>query len=158
MRIQRYAAAVCLFATGLVAAGNPFLGTWKFNSAKSKFRAGQAPKDLVVTFEADGDKVRRIAKGTDAEGKPIMQGGPAGDSIPWDGKDQAIDVPEGPKMTVAVKRLNDHTNSVTVKRDGKVVMTIRSVVSKDGRTMTNTAKGQDEKGQPFEAVEVMDRQ
>src|ERR1044071_4462762 len=96
-----------LFSAFLVAADNPFLGTWKLNTAKSKSTGMPLAKEMTVKFVADGDKVRRIATGTDGEGKPIMQGGPEGTSIPWDGKDHAITTPGGPSMTVAVKRVND---------------------------------------------------
>jgi len=48
-------------------------------------------------------------------------------------------------MTVAVKRVNDSRNDVTVKQNGKVTATIRSIVSKDGKTMTNTLEGVNEK-------------
>ena len=73
-----------------------------------------------------------------------MQGGPEGSSIAWDGKDHTVQ--NGPPMmTVAVKRVNDSRNDVTVKQNGKVTATIRSVVSKDGKTMTNTLEGVNEK-------------
>ena len=42
--------------------------------------------------------------------------------------------------TVAVKHVNDYRNDVTVKQNGKVTATIRSVVSKDGKTMTQISK------------------
>ena len=147
-----------LMAATLFAADNPFLGTWKLNTAKSKYSPGPAPQSLTVKFEADGENVRRTATGIDAEGKPIMEGGPEGSSIAWDGMDHAVQVPDGPPMTVAVKRVNDNRNDVTVKRDGKVTVTIRSVVSKDGKTMTNTVDGVDEKGVKVHAVEIFEKQ
>ena len=147
-----------LIAASLFAADNPFLGTWKLNTAKSKSSPTPVPQSLTVKFEADGENVRRTATGIDGEGKPIMQGGPEGSSIAWDGKDYAVQAPDGPPMTVAVKRVNDNRNDVTVKRDGKVTVTIRSVVSKDGKTITNTVDGVDEKGEKFHAVEVLEKQ
>jgi hypothetical protein len=115
-------------------------------------------QSMTVKFEADGDQVRRTATGVDGEGKPIMQGGPKGSSIAWDGKDHEVQAPNGPPMTVAVKRVNDHRNDVTVKQNGKVIANIRSIVSKDGKTMTNTIDGVDEKGVKYHAVEVLDKQ
>jgi hypothetical protein len=45
-----------------------------------------------------------------------------------------------------------------VKQNGKVIVTVRSVVSKDGKTMTNTVDGVNEKGQKFHEVEVLEKQ
>jgi hypothetical protein len=39
----------------------------------------------------------------------------------WDGKDHPVTSPPGQEMTVAVKRINDHTSDVTVKQNGKVM-------------------------------------
>ena len=79
-----------LIAASLLGADNPFLGTWKLNTEKSKSSPGPSPQSLTVTFEADGENVRRTATGIDGQGKPIMQGGPEGSSIAWDGKDHAV--------------------------------------------------------------------
>jgi hypothetical protein len=148
-----------LFCTAVFGAENPFLGTWKLNTAKSESNPTPLPKSMTVKFEAEGNKVRRTATGIDAEGKPIMQGGPKGSSIEWDGKDHAVEGPPGaPQMSVAVKRIDDYTNAVTIKQGGKVITTVRSVVSKDGKTMTNTLDGVDEKGRKVHGVEVLEKQ
>jgi hypothetical protein len=145
--------ALFLISTALVAADNPFLGTWKLNTAKSKASPMPVAQSMSVKFEADGEKVRRTVTGVDGAGKPIMQGGPEG----TDGKDHAVQAPNGPPMTIAVKRVGDHRNDVTVKQNGKVTVTVRSVVSKDGRTMTNTVDGVNEKGEKFHEVEVLEK-
>jgi hypothetical protein len=150
--------AISLISTTLFAAGNPFLGTWELNTAKSKSSGMPAAKSMTVKFEADGEKVRRTATGVDGEGKPIMQGGPEGTSIAWDGKDQAVAMPGGPPMTIAVKRVSDYRNDVTVKANAKVTATIRAVVSKDGKTMTNTIDGVTEKGEKYHQLEVLEKQ
>ena len=46
----------------------------------------------------------------------------------------------------------------TFLQNGKQVRIHRNIVSKDGKTMTETEKGTDSKGQPFEAVLVYDKQ
>ena len=135
-----------LIATTLLGADNPFLGTWKLNTSKSKSSPGPVAQSMTVEFEADGENIKRTVTGVDGQGKPIMQGGPEGTSIPWDGKDHEVKVPDGPPMTVAVKR------------NGKITATIRSVVSKDGKTMTNTIDGVDEKEVKIHEVEVLEKQ
>ena len=136
-----------LISITLLAADNPFLGTWKLNTAKSKSSSSSmpVPQSLTVKFEADGDKVRRSVSGVNGQGKPVMQGGPEGVSMAWDGKDHPVATQDSTPVTVAVKRINDYRNDVTVKRNGKVIADIRSVISKDGKTMTNTSDGVDEK-------------
>jgi hypothetical protein len=158
MRVLHSALVACLMASTLFSADNPFLGTWKLNAARSKSSPGPPPKELTVKFDMVGEKVRRKATGVDGDGKPIAQGGKDGDAIMWDGKDHPVTSPPGQEMTVAVKRVNDHTSDVTVKQNGKVMVTIRSVVSKDGKTMTNTANGVNEKGEKIHGVEVLDKQ
>jgi hypothetical protein len=59
---------------------------------------------------------------------------------------------------VAVGRVDDRTLMVTVKVDGKVVSSGRVVVSKDGKTMTSSFKGEDPKGRKFDNVDVFERQ
>ena len=46
----------------------------------------------------------------------------------------------------------------TLKKGGKVVMTVISVVSKDGKTRTSTFKGTDAAGKPVNNVAVYDKQ
>src|ERR1700680_4001582 len=52
------------------AQGNPDVGTWKLNLAKSKYTPGPAPKSLTMNSEAVGQGLRVTFVGTDAEGKP----------------------------------------------------------------------------------------
>jgi hypothetical protein len=40
MRTSSFVAAVCVFSVALIAADNPFVGTWKLNTAKSKGTPG----------------------------------------------------------------------------------------------------------------------
>jgi hypothetical protein len=155
MRGFQFLTAICLFSTALFAADNPFLGTWKLNPAKSKGTAGTMEKEATMVFEADGGKIKRTFTGIDADGEKIHMVG----SIPWDGIPHQVDGPNGaPPAMVAVNRINDRTIAVTVTVNGKVVTAGRSVVSKDGKTMTGSFKGEDPKGRKFDNVEVMDKQ
>ena len=46
----------------------------------------------------------------------------------------------------------------TIEKSGKLVQTARGVVSKDGKTMTNTFTGSDAAGRPVHNVVVFDKQ
>ena len=43
-----------LITTSLFGADNPFLGTWKLNTAKSKSSPGPVAQSMTVKFDADG--------------------------------------------------------------------------------------------------------
>ena len=58
---------------------------------------------------------------------------------------------------VSMKKVDDLTIEGTNKKGGQVVSTSTNVLSKDGKTMTVTTKGKNDKG-PFTNAVVFDRQ
>jgi hypothetical protein len=153
MRILHLVTAFCISSFILTAANNPFVATWKLNTAKSKGTPGTLPKEETVVFATDGNGIKRTVTGINADGEKINMSA----TVPWDGMEHKVDGPMGPAM-VAVKSANDHTINVTVKVNGKVVSSGRVVVSKDGKTMTASFKGEDPKGRKIDNVEVFDKQ
>jgi hypothetical protein len=146
--------ALAFFAMATIAWGaDNTLGTWKLNVEKSKFPPSASIKSLVVTREAVDGGVKITAKGEYANGSKI-------DSVTtakYDGNDYAATGP--PWDTVAIKQVN--ANTVTEERSkkgGKYHSSVRTVVSKDGKTMTTTAKGTDADGKAFNSVNVFDKQ
>jgi hypothetical protein len=154
MRFAYTALTLCLLAQPLLAADNPFLGTWKLNLAKSTYGPGPAPKEETVKFEQDGDKIHRLATGTNGDGSAINQDS----SIPWDGKDHLVTQPPDPPITAAVTRVNPRTLHVVVKQNGKITDTIHVVISKDGKTVTSTVEGVNDKGEKVHNVEITEKQ
>src|SRR5215470_9594988 len=77
MRTRSFALAiaamllVALAASVSVAAADEQSGTWKMNSAKSKFSPGPAPKEVTVKIEADENHIKVNADGTNGDGTPI---------------------------------------------------------------------------------------
>jgi hypothetical protein len=59
--------------------------------------------------------------------------------------------------TRAYRKLNDRTLEVTVKKNGKVVVTARSEVSADGKTRTSTVIGTNPKGKKFRNTAVYEK-
>jgi hypothetical protein len=151
MRGRQLLTALCVFSAALVGADNQFAGTWKLNTSESKSAPGTAIKEMTVTFEPVGDQWKRVATGTDSDGKAFNQNS----TIAWDGKDHAIDEPG---MTVAVTQVDDRTLNATVKREGAVVDSIHVAISKNRKSMTVSEKGQDEKGRKLDNVEVFEKQ
>ena len=122
--------------------------------AKSKFSPGPGPKELTVRLEQDGDKVRRVATGTNADGSAIHEES----STPWDGKDHVAAKPSEPSRTVAITQVDSRTLQLIVKESGKVTHTIHLIISKDGKTSTQTDDGITENGEKVHNVTVAEKQ
>jgi len=145
------ATALTLFVATVVA--DQSSGTWKMNAEKSKYSPGPPPKSVTVVVESDNDNYKVDATGTDADGKPIH----VQYSAKFDGKDYpATGIANAD--TVSIKRIDENTVETTQKKDGKVVMTITSKVSKDGKTRTSTWHGKNAEGKDVHNVVVFDKQ
>jgi hypothetical protein len=59
---------------------------------------------------------------------------------------------------IAFKKIDDHTNEITIKRKGQVVVMITDKLSPDGKTRTGTAKGTDAQGRKVNNVAVWEKQ
>ena len=133
---------------------SPFVGTWKLNVAKSKF-TGRQPKSETRTEVAQGDGFKVTYEGIAADGSPISWGY----TTNLDGKDAPISgrQPNGVD-TVAVTRVDANTRTAVEKKAGKTLYTVRGVVSKDGKILTQTGKGMNGEGQPISYTAVWDKQ
>ena len=144
--------AFCFLAGTACFAADPQMGTWKLNEAKSKVTPGTT-KFNTVTFKTMFGNTKVTADGTDASGKPIH--------VEWsgkfDGKDYAVTGdPSG--NTRSYRKVDDRTLEVTVKKNGKVIVTARTIVSSDGKSRTATVSGTTPKGKKFKNVAVYDKQ
>jgi len=156
IRLLGYAMTMLATALTLIVAtvvADQSSGTWKMNAEKSKYSPGPPPKSVTVVVESDSDSYKRDATGTGADGKPIH----VQYSAKFDGKDYpATGIPNAD--SVSVKRIDENTVETTQKKDGKVVMTITSKVSKDGKTRTSTWHGKNAEGKDVHNVVVFDKQ
>jgi hypothetical protein len=146
------ALALCFIAVGVSFAGNPNMGAWKLNEAKSKLPA-MAPKNNMVVYEAAGDSVKVTVDGTDAEGKPTHS--------EWTGKFDGKDYPltgDPTADTRSYKMVDDHTTELVNKKDGKATLKGRIVISADGKSRTITVSGTDAKGMKIEYTAAYDKQ
>jgi hypothetical protein len=148
---------VCLALAGsMLADSTAFVGTWKLNLDKSKYPAGQAPKSLTRTVSADGDTVTYKFEGVGADGTAFSYGF----ASKLDGKDSEVTgtgIPYGADH-LAIKQLNSHQISGTLKKGDKIVGSSSGTVSHDGKTLTLTSKGTDANGKPVKSVAVYDKQ
>ena len=129
--------AVLFVGVTVCLADDPQMGTWKLNEAKSKFAPG-ATKNTTVVYEAAGDQVKVIVDGVDGAGNPSHN--------EWTGKfDNKFYAVTGDATSDqrSYRQINKNTLELTGKKDGKVTLTGRIVVSANGRvrTVTTTASG-----------------
>jgi hypothetical protein len=163
---ELFQAGFCLIAVaGLLLAeqGNSTVGTWKLNVAESQYGSGSAPKSATRTVEAHPDGMGVSYEFVESDGSVIKYAYTAN----FDGKDAPItgsgasnwreDVVAGAE-TIALRRSGSNIYAGAMKKSGSVVMTTRTVVSRDGKVTTETANGVDAKGQPTKNVSVWDKQ
>src|SRR6059036_1410812 len=137
MKIKMIMLALVVFFAGAIVASadSPQMGTWKLNEAKSKFAAG-ATKNNTVVYEAAGDMIKVTVDGTDGTG--------AATHNEWTGKfnGRYYAVTGDPTSDMRSYRIiNSHTLALTAKKGGRVTLTGRIVVSRNGKTRTVTTTG-----------------
>ncbi|HYK20742.1 MAG TPA: hypothetical protein VEV42_08410 [Pyrinomonadaceae bacterium] len=130
---------------------NPNMGTWKLNETKSKF-AGKARNNTVV-YETAGDQIKVTVDGVDENGSAVHN--------EWTGKFDGKDYPvtgDTSSDTRSYRMINKNTLALTNKKAGKVTLTGRIVVSRDGKTRTVTTTGTNAQGKKVKNVAVYDKQ
>jgi formylglycine-generating enzyme required for sulfatase activity len=143
---------VCFVGAAAALAADANVGTWKLNSAKSKFTPG-TPKNDTVIVEVAGDNMKVTVDGTDGDGKPAHN--------TWTGKFDGKDYPvtgDAASDMRSYTKVNDRTLTLTLKKDGKVTTTGRIVVSADGKSRTVTTTGTDPQGKKVSGTAVYDKQ
>jgi hypothetical protein len=158
MRINKFAAfattlLLVAIAVSVYAATDQQSGTWKMNGAKSNYNPGPAPKAVTVTVVSDTENIKLSSDGIDAAGNPTH----VEYTAKYDGKDYPITGAPNAD-TVAIVRIDPNTLQSTVKKAGQVVMTIKTVLSDNGKTRTSTFKGKDAEGHDINNVVVYDKQ
>jgi hypothetical protein len=147
------ALTICIFSLALVAAENPFVGTWKENMHKSKLSGPEGLTKVTVKYEVDGDTLKASVEGTDAQGKPA--------SFTYEGKlDGTPGTVTGATTfdAIALQRLGTHSMKATGEKDGKLVYTDRRVVSQEGKTLTISRSGTDSQRKAYHSTMVFDKQ
>jgi hypothetical protein len=141
MRMNRLAifattTLISALALSVAATADQHSGTWKMNPAKSKYSPGPAPKDVTVKVDSDENGIKLDADGTNADGTPTH----VEYSAKFDGKDYPIIGTYAD--TVSVKRIDANTmQAILKKKDGQLIMTVITTVSKDGKTRTSNFTG-----------------
>jgi uncharacterized Ntn-hydrolase superfamily protein len=154
----KVAAVALLAVVGAVAAqaqASPIVGTWKLNTAKSKYSPGPTPKSLTRTVTAEGDSLKYSFEGVAADGSAVA----FGFTTKFDGKSTPItgSFPGGAD-TIKVVKKDAHHYTATLKNGDKLVSTAKVTVSADGKTSTVDSTGVTATGATEHDVQVYDKQ
>jgi hypothetical protein len=152
LKVIVFTLAVFFAGVAVYAADDPNIGTWKLNEAKSKFAAG-ASKNNTVVVEAAGDMIKVTVDGTDGSGNPAHNEWTG----KFDGKYYAVTGNPTSDMR-SYKKLNSRTWSLAEKNGGKVGVTGRITVSRDGKARTVTTTSKNAKGKWIHNTAVYDKQ
>lgn len=147
---------LALAASGpTLAQGDPRIGTWKLNAAKSKWNPGPPVKTQTRSYEAVGRALRVSVERVTVDGRRQAYTYTAD----FDGKDYPV-TGQGPSGgdTVALKRIDAYTFESIFKKTGKVVELSTNVISPDGKSMTINSAGTSPRGQPTHNLTVFDKQ
>ena len=142
----------------LAAADDPFVGTWKYNAAKSKpapAQPGMAVKEQIMTIEESASQAAVTIKGTRENGSATS----TKYTTPTQGG--AVNYSEGAPpagMSMVTKRLNERAVDMILSQGDKVVSTNHVTVSPDGKTMRLSITGVNAQGQPVKSVLLYNRQ
>ena len=145
---------LAITSIGMFGADNS-IGTWKRNIAKSKTTPPVANpiKSLTLVYEAIDGGVKLTATGERQDGTKIN----GSYTVKYDGKEYPV---TGATWdTTSVKQIDANTFTFENKKTGgKYHVTGRTVISKDGKTMTTTTKGTNAEGQPSSATIIYEKQ
>ena len=156
MKINRtilVAVVLCLTAFTATFAGSAHIGTWKLNEAKSKLAPDGAKNTTVTYKEAKGDMFKLTVEGVDKDGKAIHW--------TWKGKFDGTQYKVKGRAiadTIGYKMVNDHTNEMSVMKDGKEVMTGTITVAEDGKSRVVTTMATEADGKKHTTEAHYDKQ
>jgi hypothetical protein len=151
--IARLVIGTAITAMGMYGADS-MVGTWKLNLAKSTSTMTNPLKSQTDVREATPDGGLKVTRtGELADATPLSYSF----AFKQDGREYPV---TGAQFdTVASKRIDANTTSTEAKNSGtKFDLTSRFVISKDGKTLTQTSRGTDSKGKPISMKYVFERQ
>jgi hypothetical protein len=150
--MRNFASILGMFLCCATAMAADLTGTWKLDLKKSKMRSADVTAETMKIEKIGTDSYRTAIELTYSSGKTVHA---ARDRV-CDGKERAVsgaDSAASGNETETCEIMPAGGRKIIQKRDGKVIVTIRSTVSANGETMSNTRS--DPNG---EDVMVFDRQ
>jgi hypothetical protein len=130
MRVLRVLVVVLSLSAALLAADNPFSGTWNFNSSKSH----QIPPDVkssTAHVEADQQSFKLTQDFVDDKGQSM--------TVSFEAKSDGKQYPvkgDPDTESVSMHRVNQREAVFTYRKGDKVTSKVKVIVSLDGKTTT----------------------
>jgi hypothetical protein len=152
MRMLGLTLAFCFLGSAGCLATDAQMGTWKLDAAKSKITPGTLIFNTII-YKSMFGKVKVEGEGIDADGKSVHSEWTGN----FDGKDYPV-TGDPISDTRSYTKVDDRTLDLTVKKGGKIIDTVRMVLSADGKSRTVTVTGTTPKGKKFTNVVVYDKQ
>jgi hypothetical protein len=152
--VAKLVLGMAITAIGMFGADNS-IGTWKRNVEKSKNTppVTNPIKSLTIVNEPSDGGVKVTVTGARQDGTPIN----SSSSVKYDGKEYPVT--GAPWDTISMKQVDaNNFTFVAKKTGGKYQVNGRTVISKDGKTMTTTTKGTNTEGQPSSGTLVYEKQ
>ena len=152
LKTLRNLSLIVMAAALTLSAADALVGTWKLNTAKSKF-SPPGPQSATATYSRDGDWVVVKIEGVGPDGKEAT----TNNRYKRDGKAHPYQSPAGGSGTITVKSKGANTTDATLKV-GSGTTTSHTVVAKDGKSFTRTTKGTNAEGKPVNSTAVYEKQ
>lgn len=131
------------------------IGTWKLNVAKSKFNPGPGYRSETRTYTSTADGYKFEGERVNPDGSTQKYGF----TVKYDNRDYPVTGTDpGGADTIAVKLVDANHIESTSKKGRDDLYTSNVEASRDGKVMTITTKGKNPNGEPFDNVQVYDRQ
>jgi hypothetical protein len=132
------------------------LGTWKLNVAKSKFTPAPFPyKNLTLVREAAAGGVKLTVTGARADGSAVNSTWTA----KYDGTPAKVTGAGVPFDTTTTKQIDANTFTSEWTKAGTPYHTsVKTTISKDGKTLTSISEGTGADGKPISSKLVYEKQ
>ena len=142
---------------------DPIIGIWRLNIANSKFSPvllkamnETVPKEATETYKLIGDQIELTYENTMTDGGRISgrytwprYGGEA------KAQEEAVSITG---VTIIETLIAPGEWYATFLKDGKQFIVIHKAISEDSKTMSLRYRGIDARGNPFEQIDVYERQ
>jgi hypothetical protein len=158
MRVRALVVVGAVFLVAALAApsyaqsSDPWVGTWRLNAAKSSYSPGPAPQSSRITITSTGGGIKQTTRIEPLTGPATV----AEVTAMFDGKDYPVTGNPNADMQSYTK-VDSHSYQVVAKKDGKVTITSKVVISPDGKTRTTTQTGTDAQGRPVNNTIVYEK-
>lgn len=146
-----FALSTMMLASAAFAAD--MMGTWRLNTAQSKYVGMPAPKEMTLTYTPEGSGWHSESSGTSGSGEAVKS------TFTYVKDGAEISTTGYPYWdTLVIRNGKEAKGSATMMRGGKKVGTVTRTIASDGKTMTISGNVMTPEGKKASFVSVYDKQ